>query len=195
MSHYFTNDNVKSNLREIKVDILDTSFSFDVDHGVFSYRGLDFGTKILIERAEIKPEFQTIIDMGCGYGPIAISLARKYPNKAIYAYDINRRAVELTKRNSLKNKVNVQTFESNLFENVKVNADVIFSNPPIRAGKEIIFKLYEDSYHNLNPNGELWIVIRTQQGAESTKKKLLEIFGNCETIYQKKGYRIYKSTK
>ncbi|MGI6787502.1 MAG: class I SAM-dependent methyltransferase [Acholeplasmataceae bacterium] len=195
MSHYFTNDNVKSNLREIKIDILDTSFYFDVDHGVFSYRGLDFGTKILIENADINPNFKTVIDMGCGYGAIAITLARKYPDKAFFAYDINARAVELTKRNAIKNKVEVKAFESDLFSNVEVKADIIFSNPPIRAGKEVIFKLYEEANKNLNDNGELWIVIRTKQGAESTKKRLIEIFGNCETIYQKKGYRIYKSTK
>jgi 16S rRNA (guanine1207-N2)-methyltransferase len=195
MSHYFTNDEVKSNLKEIKIDILDTSFYFDVDHGVFSYRGLDFGSKILIEQASIKESHKTVIDMGCGYGVIGVALARKYPNKAVYAYDINKRAVELAKRNAVKNNVNVQAFESDLFSNVKVKADVIFSNPPIRAGKDVIFKLYEDAYKNLSEDGELWIVIRTKQGAESTKKKLEEIFGNVETIYQKKGYRIYKSVK
>jgi len=195
MSHYFTNDEVKSNLREIKIDILDISFYFDVDHGVFSYRGLDFGTKILIEQADIKEKHKTIINMGCGYGPISVALAWKYPNKAVYAYDVNKRAVELTKRNGFKNKVNIKAFESDLFSNVSVKADAIFSNPPIRAGKEVIFKLYEDAFKNLNEDGELWIVIRTKQGAESTKKKLDEIFGKTEVIYQKKGYRIYKATK
>lgn len=195
MSHYFTNDQVKSDIREIKIDILGTSFLFDVDYGVFSQKRLDFGTKILLEHVEIKPEFQKVIDMGCGYGPVAVILAQKFPNKAIFAYDINRRAVQLTKRNAIKNHVKIETNESNLFENVNVKGDIIISNPPIRAGKDVVFKLYAQAYQNLTTNGELWVVIRVQQGAESTKKKLLEIFDNCEPIYQKKGYRIFKAIK
>ena len=196
MSHYYTNDpNLKSDIKEIKVDILDTSFFFDVDYGVFSNKRLDFGTKILIEHATIDDDKKTLIDMGCGYGPIAISLAYQYPNKAVFAYDINARAVSLTKRNARKNNVKIEAYESNLFQNVKVNADVILTNPPIRTGKQNIFELYEQAYDNLNENGDLFVVIRAQQGAESTKKKLIELFGNCNSVYQKKGYRIYKCTK
>lgn len=195
MSHYFTNDELKSDIREIKVDILDTSFFFDVDYGVFSQKRLDFGTKILIENIVIKDSHQTIIDMGSGYGPIAVAMAYQNPNKAIFAYDINRRAVDLTIRNAKKNNVSINAFESNLFSNVRVKADLILTNPPIRTGKQNIFKLYEEAFDNLNQNGELWVVIRVKQGAESTKNKLLELFGNCENAYQKKGYRIYRSIK
>ena len=196
MSHYYTNDpNLKSDIKEIKVDILDTSFFFDVDYGVFSNKRLDFGTKILIEHATIDDDKKIIIDMGCGYGPIAIAMAYQHPDKAVFAYDINTRAVSLTKRNALKNNVKIEAYESNLFQNVKVNADVILTNPPIRTGKQNIFELYEQAYDNLNENGDLFVVIRAQQGAESTKKKLIELFGNCNSVYQKKGYRIYKCTK
>ncbi len=196
MSHYFKNDpNLKSDIKEIEIEILNNSFFFLVDHGVFSKKRLDFGTKVLIESVDIKDDKHTVIDMGCGYGPISIAMAYKYPNKAIFAYDINRRAVDLTRRNAWKNNVKIEVFESNLFENVKVNADVIITNPPIRTGKENIFKLYQDAYDNLNVNGDLYVVIRMQQGAESTKKKLEEIFANITTLYGKKGYRVYKCTK
>lgn len=197
MSHYFKNDpNLKSDIRTIKINIFDTSFHFEVDRGVFSQGRLDLGTQILLESFVMPESAKTIIDMGSGYGPIAVSLASLYDNKAFFAYDINLRAVKLTQSNAKLNGVsNVSAFESNLFENVKVNSDVILTNPPIRTGKENIFKLYEQAYENLNEKGEFWLVIRTKQGAESTKKKLEEIFGNCQTIYKKKGYRVYKAVK
>lgn len=197
MSHYFVNDpNLKSDIRKIKIDIFDTSFTFEVDRGVFSQNRLDIGTKILLESFVMPTHAKTIIDMGSGYGPIAVTLASQHDDKAFFAYDINKRAVKLTSLNGKLNGVtNVNAFESNLFENVKVNADVILTNPPIRTGKENIFELYEKAYQNLNQSGELWLVIRNQQGAESTKKKIEEIFGNCYTIYKKKGYRVFKAVK
>ena len=196
MSHYFINDpNLKSEIREIKVDILETSFIFDVDYGIFSQKKLDLGTRILIENVKISEDKKTIIDMGCGYGPIAIVMANKYPDRAIFAYDINERAVRLTNINAKKNNVSVQAFQSNLFSKVKTKADVVISNPPIRTGKQNIFQLYEEAFVNLNQNGELWIVIRNQQGANSSKSKLIELFGNCESVYKKKGYQVLKSVK
>ena len=196
MSHYFINDpNLKSEIRKIKVDILDTSFIFDVDYGIFSQKKLDLGTRILIENLEISFDKKTIIDMGCGYGPIAIAMANKYRDKAVFAYDINERAVNLTNQNAKKNNVLVRAFQSDLFSKVKVSADVIITNPPIRTGKQNIFRLYEEAFVNLNLNGELWLVIRNQQGANSSKTKLIELFGNCETVLKKKGYQVLKSVK
>ncbi|MCD7840783.1 MAG: methyltransferase, partial [Erysipelotrichaceae bacterium] len=86
-------------------------------------------------------------------------------------------------------------YQSNIYENVKDRFDAIVSNPPIRAGKKIVFQILEDAYNYLEDNGELWIVIQKKQGAPSAQKKMLEIFGNCEIIKRDKGYYILKSIK
>ena len=81
------------------------------------------------------------------------------------------------------------------FDNISEKFDVILSNPPIRAGKQTIFQIYEKSFEHLNPNGEFYCVIQTKHGAKSTQKKLEEIFRNCETLEINAGYRIFRCIK
>ena len=197
MSHYFENDDsLKSEKRIIKYNLNSYSFELTSDLGVFSKNELDPGSKLLIQNA-IKDQIKgSLLDMGCGYGPIGITLSKICPIDRVDFVDVNKRALNLTSENAKKYSVNnFNVFESNGFENVKDEYDYILINPPIRAGKEVIFKMFEDSINHLKKGGVLLIVIRKDQGAPSAKNKLESIFGNCETIDREKGYHILKSVK
>lgn len=197
MSHYYINDSsLDHKIKSYDVQIKSTSFRFYTDLGVFSKNNLDYGTKVLLETIEIDSSIQTVIDMGCGYGPIGLFVAKTNPNTNVYLYDVNERAIHLAQKNKLENKIdNAQIIQSFLFEKVKVKADAIITNPPIRAGKQIIFRLYEDSYQALNTGGILYVVIQKKQGAPSSVKKLVEIFGTCEILEKNKGYWVLLAKK
>lgn len=196
MSHYFINDpSVKDEYKQFNIELNKQSFTFQTNSGVFSKNGLDFGTKLLLEAIEVKDEYTKILDMGCGYGPIGIFIAKENPKVKMVMADINQRALAQAKVNLKLNQVEAEIVESNLFSNISENFDMIITNPPIRTGKQNVFKLYEDAYENLNTNGQLWIVIQKKQGAPSTIEKMKELFGNCEIVTKKKGYYILSSTK
>ena len=193
MAHYFTNENnLKSEIRTIRYTNGDFSLVFNSDNGVFSKDHLDFGSKLLIETM-IKnvDKNKSILDVGCGYGFIGISLA-KILNSKVVMVDINKRAVHLTNMNIKENKVNAQAFESNIYENVKEKFDVIVSNPPIRAGKNIVLEILERAHEFLNINGELWFVIRKDQGAKSIAKELEKIY-KIEIMEKSKGFYIFRA--
>ena len=196
-SHYFKNDNtVKSEERFIRFHFKEKVFELFSDNGVFSKNGLDEGSNILIEFILKMPLYGRILDMGCGYGPIGLTLATFFENAYIDMFDINERAVNLAIKNQQKLGIrNAQIGVSNGFENVNITYDFIFINPPIRAGKQVIYKMFEDSFNSLCLDGNLVIVIRKSHGAPSAQKKLIEIFGNCEIKEKNKGYYILQSTK
>ncbi|MDF2617209.1 MAG: class SAM-dependent methyltransferase [Sedimentibacter sp.] len=139
----------------------------------------------------------SILDLGCGYGPIGVMLAKLIENANVTMSDVNKRALELAKMNAEENKVKsrVKTLSSSAFENINENFDMIVTNPPIRAGKEVIFSFYEGAYEHLNKGGHLYVVIQKKQGAPSTKEKLESLFGNCETAEKKSGYFIFRVEK
>ena len=193
MAHYFTNENnLKSEIRTIRYTNGAFSLVFNSDNGVFSKDHLDFGSKLLIETM-IKniDKNKSILDVGCGYGFIGISLA-KILNSKVVMVGINKRAVHLTNMNIKENKVNAQAFESNIYENVKEKFDVIVSNPPIRAGKNIVLEILERAHEFLNINGELWFVIRKDQGAKSIAKELEKIY-KIEIMEKSKGFYIFRA--
>lgn len=197
MSHYYINDkNLKDNEAFFDVQIDGTSFRFYTNDGVFSKRYFDFGSYLLIKSALGLGAFSTVIDMGCGYGPIGIIYSKFNNDAKVYMYDVNLRALDLARKNMILNNVsNAFAFESYLFEKVEVKADLILTNPPIRAGKSVIFKLYEDAYKHLNENGVLLVVIQRKQGAPSTMEKLKSIYNNVEVIEKKGGYWIISAAK
>lgn len=197
MSHYYINDkNLKDNEAFFDVQVDGTSFRFYTNDGVFSKRDFDFGSYLLIKSALGLGTFSTVIDMGCGYGPIGIIYSKFNNDAKVYMYDVNLRALDLARKNMILNNVsNAFAFESYLFEKVEVKADLILTNPPIRAGKSVIFKLYEDAYKHLNENGVLLVVIQRKQGAPSTMDKLKSIYNNVEVIEKKGGYWIISAAK
>lgn len=197
MSHYFINDDsLKSEKRIIKYTINSHYFELTSDIGVFSKNELDPGSELLIKTAIKEGINGDLLDVGCGYGPIGITLSKICDLNKVDFIDVNLRALNLTKENATKYQIkNFNVFESNGFENVKDLYDYILINPPIRAGKEVIFKMFEDSIEYLKEDGILMIVIRKDQGAPSAKKKLDELYGNCVTVDREKGYHILVSKK
>lgn len=197
MSHYYTNDPTLAQHEHIlDVTVKDVSVRLITDSGVFSKSGLDYGTRILLESIALPPDTHDVIDMGCGYGPISIVLAKKHPKMTIYAYDVNERAVELTLKNSQLNGLeNVKAQVSFLFDHAIKEADVVVTNPPIRAGKQTVFALYEGAKKVLKYGGLLYVVIQKKQGAPSSVTKLTELFGSVDIIERSGGYWVLLAKK
>lgn len=196
MEHYYSNDPTsKSEEREIEYLINDIKLRFISDNGVFSKNHIDFATDLLINTVLADKPNGKILDVGCGYGVIGITLA-KLLGLEITMLDINKRAIELTKKNIVLNKAqNVNVIESNGFENINEKYDVIITNPPIRAGKAVIYKIYEDAKEHLKDGGLLYLVINKKHGAPSTVEFLNNVFGNCEVLDKKSGFNVCKSMK
>lgn len=189
MGHYFTNNkDLKSEPKELKVNIKDKEFIFISDNGVFSKKGLDFGTRTLLETLPIENISGEVLDFGCGYGPIGIFIA-KTTGSAVDLIDVNKRSLELAKKNAIKNGVDVNIFESNIYENVDKKYDYIISNPPIRVGKEILYKILFDAKKYLKSDGELWIVINKDQGAKSVARDLEKEY-EVSIVTKNKGFYI-----
>ena len=192
MEHYFTNNqNLKSELRDIKFNFNEYNFMFKSDNGVFSKNKIDYASLFLVKTflAINKKTFNTILDIGCGYGFIGITLS-KILNKKVDMCDINKRAVHLCKMNVDINRVDANVFISDVYENVLDNYDLIITNPPIRVGKEILMNFLKGGLAKLNKDGELWFVISKDQGAKSVKKEL-EKTNTVEIVDKSKGFMVF----
>jgi len=173
MSHYFTNDEVISEEKKIRVNISGVYFDFITDNGVFSKNGLDFGTRSLLEDIDVNSIDGDVLDFGCGWGPIGIYIS-KIRNITVDMVDINERAINLSKKNSLNNDVKTNVFLSDKYENVIKKYDYIITNPPIRVGKDILYEIIFESLNHLKNNGKLYFVINKNQGAKSLMKEIGE---------------------
>lgn len=191
MSHYFTNDEIKSNEKIYVTKINDIELKFYTDNGVFSKNKLDFGTRTLLENLEIDRFRGKILDFGCGIGPIGIYLSLKTKEK-IDMIDINKRSISLAIKNSKLNNANTNIFESNIYEKINKKYDFIVSNPPIRVGNKVLYKILFEAKEHLNKNGELWIVINKDQGAKTITKKL-EQFYDVTIVEKNKGFYVIKA--
>ena len=197
-THYYSKDvnGVKSEPKTFEFYFKNKKFIFDTDNGVFSKDFVDFGSHVMLENFKPNDLLYPILDMGAGYGVLGIILGTTY-NKEVYLSEINERAYNLIIKNIKNNNCsNMHPLNGNLYETVE---DKIFSsiitNPPIRAGKSVVFSIYEGAYNHLCDGGELWVVIQKKQGEESSKKKIEELFGNCEIVKRDKGYYILKAQK
>ncbi|MBO0961553.1 class I SAM-dependent methyltransferase [Neobacillus sp. MM2021_6] len=172
-------------------------FRFKTDNGVFSKREVDFGSRLLIESFVMPDAEGFVLDVGCGYGPIGLSIAKDNPRCTVHMVDVNERAIQLASENASLNRIeNVEIYESDRLLSVKGNNfAAIVTNPPIRAGKKTVHDIFEQSYEHLVPSGALWVVIQKKQGAPSTLEKLRSLFSEVETINKSKGYFIIKAIK
>lgn len=197
MTHYYTNNiDLKSQKTQISFQYRGHYLVFISDSGVFSKERIDYGSRVLLESMNIQSHQKTLLDVGCGYGTLGISLKKVYPWLHVEMVDVNERAIALANESIEYNQENdIIAYKSSVYENVKDTFDIIVSNPPIRAGKKIVFEILEKAYDHLNNQGELFIVIQKKQGAPSAKKKMEDVFGNCEIIKRDKGYFILKSVK
>ena len=143
---------------------------FTTDAGVFSKGELDNGTRILLKAMPEKMQ-GCVLDLGCGWGPVGVSLGKTFENVSIVMSDVNERALELAKSNASRNGVKAEAILSDGLDQVEGVFDYIITNPPIRAGKQVIYRLFLQSRDQLAKQGELYIVIRKQQGAERYHRK------------------------
>ena len=196
MSHYFVNDdNVKSDKRKLLFNFNNRSFCFFSDNGVFSKNEIDEGSEFLLDTYIKFGKKGAVLDVGAGVGVLGITIS-VLNDCDVCMLEINKRAVDLCEQNiSLNKALRCKVYESDVYEKAQDKYDVVISNPPIRAGKKIVFEILEKAKDYLNDNGELWVVIRKNQGADSAKKKMYDVFGNCENIKKNKGFYILKSVK
>jgi len=196
--HYYSNKpQTESKPRQWKFTLRGHTFTFETDAGVFSKSEVDFGSRVLIDTFEMPEVEGDVLDVGCGYGPIGLSIAKANPERFVHMMDINTRAIALAEKNAQVNGIqNVRIFESDGLASVgDVKAAAILTNPPIRAGKETIFRFYDESYEKLVEGGELWIVIQKKQGAPSTVSHLEELFSEVDVVEKKKGYWIIRAIR
>ena len=192
-SQYFSeNPTVLTHERMLELTIFGMEFKFFANNGLFSCDKVDAASILLLEN--IPPISGHLLDLGCGYGTLGIVLAKRNP-VTLTMSDINRIALDYAARNAKLNHVEAQCIHSDGFDNLSGKYDSIVLNPPIHAGKEVMYRLYAGAAAHLLPDGALYIVIQKKHGAESTMKVLKEIFSECRILYKKKGYYVLYASR
>ena len=193
MNQYFdNNEKLESEIKEFFVKVKDINMYLYTDNGVFNKKGLDFGTRVLLENLDISNK-NSFLDVGCGCGPIGLFLLLS-GKENVDMVDVNNRAINLTKIGLKKNRVKANVFNSDIYSNVNGKYDMIITNPPIHAGKAKIYEIVRGSIEHLTDNGELWLVIRKDQGAKSLINDNNDIL-NFEILDKIKGFWIIKAKK
>ena len=198
MSHYFQDDpTLASKERRLSLDIDGKHLEFLSDNGVFSKDKIDEGTIIFLKVLVPLRLSGKILDLGCGYGPIGLTIAITSPDARVDLADINPRAVALCDKNAriLGLSQRVTCLQSDIYEKIEGPYDSIVVNPPIRAGKVVINQMFTGAKQYLIDGGSLYIVIRRKQGAESALKYLETVFENVSVLHKEKGYWIIRATK
>ncbi|MBL1225708.1 class I SAM-dependent methyltransferase [Enterococcus sp. BWR-S5] len=197
-NHYYTeNPDTAHDIEQWSFELVGKNFHFTTDSGVFSRNGVDYGSRVLIDAFDWQhlPEGR-ILDVGCGYGPIGLSLAYT-SGRTVEMIDVNQRAVALAEGNAKKNQIeNIDIHPSNIYETLhETHYAAIVSNPPIRAGKKVVHEILIEAEPLLVVGGTLTVVIQKKQGAPSAQKRMKEVFGNVEIVTKDKGYYILRSVK
>lgn len=206
MPHYYDeNPTVKSEKKTIEYRINGVNFEFVTDTNVFSRAEIDYGTDFMLQKMieDLKTDGRLtsgkrFLDLGAGYGPVGIVMKTVFKSLSVTQTDINERAAGLCKINSEGNRTPIQTItHGNILEHFDSSEmfDIVATNPPVRAGKSVVFGFYEQAYAHMNEGGFIYVVLQRKQGAPSTERKLMELFGNCETLGVSGGYRVMKAVK
>ena len=169
-------------------------FRMMTDAGVFSKGELDEGTRLLLDAL---PDLTgDVLDLGCGWGAIGVALARANPEARLTLADVNRRALRLAEENAAQAQVSVRIRESDGFGALADERfDTVVTNPPIRAGKQVIYRMFADAAKALRPGGALYLVIRKQQGAESCQKYLRTLYAQVERLDRSRGYWVLRAAQ
>lgn len=191
--HYFVqDDSLPPHIENFSYYFGAEKFTFTTNSGMFSPGHVDEATDLFLHNL---PKLSgSFLDLGCGYGVIGIVMGRLYPVKVTMA-DVNGRALDCARQNCENNCVQAEIIKSDCFENISGCFDAIALNPPIHAGKTVIYEMYRGACDHLNPGGSFFAVIQKKHGAESTIEKLTELFHNCQVLYKKKGYYVLMATK
>ena len=169
---------------------------FETDAGVFSKGRVDRGTRELIKAVTLD-DGESFLDLGCGWGPVGISVAASHPTSEVWMVDVNERACELARANAQANGLRnaVVLCGDGLAAVGGRKFDVIATNPPIRAGKSIVYRLVEEARDHLNPGGRFYAVARTKQGAGSLREFIHATFGDSDEPEIGGGYRVIRATR
>lgn len=196
MSHYYTdNSQLASNPRSFDYYFDNEKFIFTTDNGVFCKENIDYGSYLLIKNTFRQALGNRLLDLGCGWGPVGIIIKRFNPDIEVTAVDVNSRAVQLTNLNAVQNKTLIKACLCTDILTLNLLFDSIILNPPIRAGKVVIYDLYDKAYHTLRENGSLYIVIQKKQGASSSVNKLSELFKTVTVLDREGGYWVIQAIK
>ena len=180
----------------IDVSVRGFDLSMRVSSRVFSGSQLDLGTRQLLSVAPDLPEDGTFLDLGCGWGAIGVAVKKKYPAAHVTMVDVNRRALELCRFNAVRNGITAECLESDgMAEVMERTFDFIITNPPIRASKPVIYRMFADAASRLNPGGALYLVIRKQQGAESCMKYLKTLYAKVDKVDKSGGFWVLRATE
>lgn len=197
--HYYTkNPTIDHDEKMWSFSMFQHNLTFTTDAGVFSRQTIDFGTRTMLENFNYEHlPVGKILDLGAGYGPVAISLAKILPDRKFDAVEINERAAALIQKNAMKNQVanQIKVIQSDQYANVTDQYAAILTNPPVRAGKEVVNGMLVKAIDHLVIGGTLTVVLQKKQGAPSAKKTMEAVFGNVQTIAKNKGYYILESTR
>ena len=189
MGQYFENQQLPSNVRKVKVHLFFRDFYFYTDNGVFSKDGLDFGSRLLLESIPLDEVGGKVLDMGCGYGVFGI-IINKLTSCHVDMVDVNLRAIHLSQINIKENHcIDINVFESNTYQNIDSKYSCIITNPPIRAGKKIVYDIVMNAKNYLEKDGCLFLVIRKEQGAKSLISDLQKEY-SVNILNKKKGFYI-----
>jgi 16S rRNA (guanine1207-N2)-methyltransferase len=196
--HYYSSRPTSDHdIQQVEVELRGIRLKFNTDAGVFSKRRIDPGTELLIDSLRLPPDLRDIFDLGCGYGPIGLVLAKLLPETTIHMSDINERAVDLARQNAAANGIhNVVIKVGEGFTAFPGQSfDLVVTNPPVRAGKQVIYPLIDEARQALRPGGYMAAVILTRQGAKSLEQKMAEVFGNVAEWEKGGGYRVVASRR
>ena len=191
---YFERDPaVASSPTTLQLALPDRTLSLVADRGVFSAERIDPGTKLLLMEAPEPAPGTNVVDLGCGYGPIACTLAARQPAARVWAVDVNERALELTRANAARLGLsNVHVVPAG--DAADLRPDLICSNPPIRIGKDALHDLLATWVQRLRPGGHAWLVVQKHLGADSLASWLADQGWPTERITSRLGYRILRVT-
>jgi 16S rRNA (guanine1207-N2)-methyltransferase len=197
--HYFS-EHQSSTYNPILISIKTKTRMFELysASGVFSQKQLDKGTEVLLQNMDLSMlnEHSKVLDLGCGYGVVGISILLERPSLNVWFVDSSKRAITLTKKNIQHMQVKGTALQSDVFSAIKDQMfDLICTNPPYNAGRDICFAFIEESYEHLNTSGSLQLVCRRRKGGDVLEQHMQKVFGNVSVIGQKGGFRLYKSVK
>ena len=189
--HYFSKAPAgERKLKEVSFSVGGREITARASTGTFSSSGLDKGTKVLLSQSNLFPKSGNVLDLGCGWGPIALAIATICPDSRVWAIDVNARSVELTQQNA--ENLGLKNVESLLADALPADLKFkeIWSNPPIRIGKAELHELLRKYLGRLLPGGRSMLVVQKQLGAESLMKWLSEEFTNC-SVHKAHAYKGY----
>ena len=193
--HYFSpNPSSAHETRTFVYQAQNVTLCFETDSGVFSKSRVDKGAELLMKTLPAAFNGRAL-DLGCGWGALGVWMAARWPGARVVMADINERAVHLAKENTRRNGLTAEVIQSDGLDSIAGSFDLIAINPPVRAGKDTIFRLYAQSVSSLRENGAMYVVIQKKQGAESTLAFVRRLADDASVVAKSGGYWVIRAER